>query len=58
MYSKIQFFWRARGTNQKDTKDTKIDRSYISETDHTKNKIADLLGNYFDRETFYTIPTR
>jgi len=30
MYSKIQSCGRASGTNHKDTKDTKIDRSYIS----------------------------
>jgi hypothetical protein len=30
MYSKIQSCWRASGKNHKDTKDTKIDRSYIS----------------------------
>ena len=28
MYSKIQSCWRASGKNHKDTKDTKIDRSY------------------------------
>jgi hypothetical protein len=30
MYSKIHSFWRARGRNHKDTKDTKIDRSSVS----------------------------
>jgi len=30
MYSKIQSCWRASGRNHKDTKDTKIERSYIS----------------------------
>jgi len=28
------------GTNHRDTKDTKIDRYYISQTYHTKNKRA------------------
>ncbi|AVQ70105.1 hypothetical protein MTo_02269 [Microcystis aeruginosa NIES-1211] len=28
MYSRIQSCWRVSGTNHKDTKDTKIDRSY------------------------------
>ena len=30
MYSKIHFFWRGGGTNHKDTKNTKIGRSYVS----------------------------
>jgi hypothetical protein len=30
MYSKIQSCWRASERNHKDTKDTKIERSYVS----------------------------
>ncbi|BAG04965.1 unknown protein [Microcystis aeruginosa NIES-843] len=36
--------WLSWVTNHKDTEDTEIDRSCISETYHTKNKRAALFG--------------
>ncbi|BAG03382.1 unknown protein [Microcystis aeruginosa NIES-843] len=40
MYSKIHSCGRVSGTNHRDTKDTKIDRYYISKNCHTKSRRA------------------